>query len=419
MTATRTFRILYYLGKFPSISETFIVNQMVDMLRRGHEIAIYSLKQNNVEALHDKIRQYGLMEKTTFAPVLPSSFAGRARMASRSFRLTPLHVRMWSYLSSVRRFGYAAAVPFRRFVYAQHLAEHMNRFQPDILHAHFGLNAILPMCVQKSGVCRSAGMIVTFHGCDLHGVRRNTYRDLFRHANRFTVNSLYAHNVAAAIGCPDEKLVRIPMGVDCNQFMPGSRQDEKDGNAVTILFVGRLVEIKGVDVAIRAVARLREICDAKIRLIVVGDGVMRADAEQLVDALDLRGIVAFRGALSQEETIRCFADSDIFLFSGVTDSDGRQEAQGLVIQEAQAMELPVVVSDVGGAPEGMVHGETGTLCPERDVDAMAKALCYLVTHSEERIAMGEKGRRFVKENFEIGVLGDTLEQLYRSVWRNG
>jgi colanic acid/amylovoran biosynthesis glycosyltransferase len=238
---------------------------------------------------------------------------------------------------------------------------------------------------------------------------------LFRHADRFTVNSRYARGVAAALGCPDAKLVRIPMGIDCTQFTPRAKRAAEERDAVTILFVGRLVEIKGPDVAVRAIARLREISDKAIRMIVVGDGPRRGDTERLVDTLGLRDTVVFRGALSQEATIACFAEADIFLYTGVTDRDGRRETQGLVIQEAQAMELPVVASDVGGVAEGMLPGETGCTCPERDVEAIAQALARLVADPEQRAAFGKRGRAFVKEHFDVGVLGNGLENVYRDL----
>ena len=68
-------RIIYILTRFPSVSETFIVNQIVEMISRGHEVMIYAFAQGNSDVLHDKIRRYELLNKTLFMPELPSSLS--------------------------------------------------------------------------------------------------------------------------------------------------------------------------------------------------------------------------------------------------------------------------------------------------------------------------------------------------------
>jgi colanic acid/amylovoran biosynthesis glycosyltransferase len=411
--SSRKLRILYCINRFPSVSETFIVNQIVEMIKHGHHIAIYALIKQDIDVVHDGIRQYGLLNSTTFAPRVPSSLVGRAKKVFRLFGSYAHDRAIMRCISSFRIFGLMRIVPFRRFIHCRNLAQEMEEFEPDIIHAHFGTNAILPMCAQKAGACPSAKMLVSFHGFDLCNTLNNRYYDLFRHAQCFTVNSNYTYKIAESIGCPTEKLVKLPMGVDCNQFMPRPHHGyDKKTDVIKILYVGRLVEIKGVDLAIRSIARLSSLTDKKIRFVVVGDGDMRNEAEKLVKDFNLQSIVEFRGSLSQKETIECFANSDIFLFPGVTAKDGRQEAQGLVIQEAQAMELPVVVSDAGGVPEGLIDGESGFVIPERDVDAIAKALKYLLENPEKRASMGRKGREFVRERFDLSVLGGRLEKLY-------
>lgn len=408
-------RILYVITRFPSISETFIVNQIVDMINRGHEIVIYAFKQENADILHDKISKYDLLNKTIFAPKLPDSLIKRAGIAASLIRFSKYNLKVWFNVSSLRRFGFSSILPFRRFIYSLDLAKCMTEFKPDIIHAHFSYNAILPMCLQKAGVCSLAKMVVTFHGCDLHSVRHNIYTDLFRHAQQFTVNSDYSYGVARKIGCPEKKLTKLPMGVDCDKFAPKEKSEQTSKEYISITFVGRLVEIKGIDVAIRAISELCKMCEMNIRFNIIGDGSMRNDAESLAKALNISENVIFKGALSQEDVIKLFSISDIFLFSGVIAKDGRQETQGLVVQEAQSMELPVVVTDVGGVPEGVVDKETGFVVPERDVNAISKALCYLVAHEKTRISMGKNGRKFIKNKFDVVMLGDKLENVYHKL----
>ena len=103
---------------------------------------------------------------------------------------------------------------------------------------------------------------------------------------------------------------------------------------------------------------------------------------------------------------------DVFLFPGITDAEGRCEVQGLVIQEAQSMELPVVISDVGGMQEGMLDQKTGFVVKAQDVDAFLERLEYMINHPEQKEQLGKSGRAFVEEKYDIQVLGKKMLDIY-------
>ena len=121
------------------------------------------------------------------------------------------------------------------------------------------------------------------------------------------------------------------------------------------------------------------------------------------------------GALKQEAIIREFETAQLFLLPGIYDEpDGRAENQGLVIQEAQAMEIPVIVSDVGGMKYGMIPNKTGYVVKEKDITAFADTIEYLIKYPEKAKDMGREGRKFVIENYDSGKLVDTLVSIYLS-----
>jgi colanic acid/amylovoran biosynthesis glycosyltransferase len=95
--------------------------------------------------------------------------------------------------------------------------------------------------------------------------------------------------------------------------------------------------------------------------------------------------------------------------------EGDAEGQGLFLQEAQACGLPVVATQHGALPEGLVPGTSGFLAPERDAEALAERLEFLVTHPEVWPEMGRAGRSFVEGRYDIGKLNAQLVELYRSV----
>ena len=147
----------------------------------------------------------------------------------------------------------------------------------------------------------------------------------------------------------------------------------------------------------------------------MGEGVLRPSLENLIAELGISNKVKLVGWKTHDELHKLYADSHIFILSSVTASDGDKEGQGLVLQEAQAMGLPVLSTLHNGIPDGVLDGKSGFLVPERDVDALAEKLNYLVEHPEVWSEMGLAGRKFVEQNYDINKLNDKLVQIYQDL----
>jgi colanic acid/amylovoran biosynthesis glycosyltransferase len=139
---------------------------------------------------------------------------------------------------------------------------------------------------------------------------------------------------------------------------------------------------------------------------------MRGALERLVEELGIAGDASLVGPLPQEQVREAMAQASVFLLPGRPDPDGRQENQGVVVQEAQAMELPVVASDTGGVREGMEDGRTGFLVPPGDAEATAARLKELIEDPGLRAEMGQRGRTLVRERFNCATLAGELEGMY-------
>jgi colanic acid/amylovoran biosynthesis glycosyltransferase len=125
--------------------------------------------------------------------------------------------------------------------------------------------------------------------------------------------------------------------------------------------------------------------------------------------------VEFLGSLSTEEIMKYVAQAHIFLLAGIVAVDGSCEAQGLVLLEAQAAGIPVVSTQVGGIPESVWDGKSGFLVPQRDIEALADKLCYLIEHPEIWTQMGRAGCAHVKANYDINKLNEQLVELYEQI----
>jgi colanic acid/amylovoran biosynthesis glycosyltransferase len=109
---------------------------------------------------------------------------------------------------------------------------------------------------------------------------------------------------------------------------------------------------------------------------------------------------------------KLFQEADIFVLTSVKATDGDMEGQGLVLQEAQAVGLPVLSTLHNGIPEGVIDGKSGFLVPERDVDALTERLQYLIEHPELWPEMGRCGRKFVEVKYDIKMLNSKLVRIY-------
>jgi colanic acid/amylovoran biosynthesis glycosyltransferase len=207
--------------------------------------------------------------------------------------------------------------------------------------------------------------------------------------------------------------VGVRLGPD--QFRPRTLDP---GEAVTILTVARLVEKKGLEYGIRAVARLKA-AHSSVRYRIAGDGELRPRLQSLIRELDLESEVTLLGSRTMAQVAELYRSSHLFLLPSVTAGDGDMEGQGLVLQEAQAAGLPVVSTRHNGIPEGVRDGETGFLVPERDPAALAERLSYLVEHPEVWPAMGRAGRALVEAEFDIEILNDRLVDIYHSLQQPG
>ncbi len=144
---------------------------------------------------------------------------------------------------------------------------------------------------------------------------------------------------------------------------------------------------------------------------IIGDGEMSVELVNLIKNYQLSGMVTMQGAQSQESIRNAMDCADIFLMPGI-ELQGNVEAQGLVIQEAQAMELPVLVSEAGGMPEGIEDNVTGYVIKQNDIDGFCGKIEMLAEKAAMRKQMGEAGRQLAVEKFDTHNLNEQLISLY-------
>ena len=171
------------------------------------------------------------------------------------------------------------------------------------------------------------------------------------------------------------------------------------GAPFTVLFVGRLVERKGVSHLVDAVSLLLPLPGADVRVVIVGDGPERARIEARIREKRLDGRVAVRGRVSDAELQAAYAAADAFVLPAVVDRRGDTEGLGVVLLEAMNHRVPVIASAIGGITDIVEDGVSGLLVPPGDAAALAAALERLARAPDLAAGLGGAGQERLRERF--------------------
>ena len=300
-------------------------------------------------------------------------------------------------------------------------AFHAGRF--DIIHAHFGHNALYPM-----RWARQTPMVVSLHGRDVSIlVGSDRYHPrwlyytaavhlLFRVTRRFLAASEELKTLITQAGCPPEKVVVHRLGVDLERFTP--RDPAEVDDPPMVLMVGRFVEKKGHETGLRAAARAKA-AGHDFRMIVLGDGDLRPRYEALIAELGLGDVVSLPGAQPHDEVVRHMRRATVVLTPSVVARNADRESGLIVAKEAAACAVPVVGTLHGGIPEIIDDGETGFLVPERDDAALGDRLCRLLADPGLRARMGDAARAKMEREYDNRERVRALESLYDEVVGEG
>lgn len=374
-------RIATITGRFPVLSETFIVRQFGGLLELGHDLDIYAefrgdeavLPEGVRAELMSRVRSVDMPEASALElPVRP--LRGRTRVPgadsdrlnlARAARAVP------ALLAAGRRAPRLALQALRRSEYRDQATSLSALYRVaacaggggyDVAHAHFG-----PMGESYRFVRELWGtpLVVSFYGHDMSSwpqhARPGALERVFETAD--AVTAVAADGVAKLeqLGCPPEKLHELRTGLELHEF-PFRERSLAPGQSPRILAAARLTEKKGIEYAIRAVARVR-LRYPDVRFDIVGGGPLGESLEVLAAGLGVEDAVVFHGARDQSVVQRLMADCHAFLLPSVTAPNGDQEGAPVSLAEAQACGIPVISTVHAGIPEAVVEWASCSTIP--------------------------------------------------------
>lgn len=410
-------KIAFIVGRFPILSETFVINQITGAIDRGHEVDIYAYQPSHNAKVHPHVYKYQLLSRTYYQPSIPENRFWRLLKAIKliveNLDKNPLVV-----LRSLNIFQYGKRAASLKLLYS--VIPLLNSPDYDIIHCQFGTLGLATMLWRDIGAIRGK-LVTSFRGYDislfLNQYGENIYDELFIKGDFFLANCQFFQKKAIRLGCDPRKIVVHGSGIDCSRFQFKPRVAPAANAKIYLLTTARLVAKKGLEYSIRAVAQVAKNYP-NLEYNIIGDGDLKPELQQLITSLNIADKINLLGWKHQLEIIEFLDKAHIFLAPSITSQDGNQDAPVNTLKEAMAMGLPVISTLHGGIPELVEDGISGFLVPERDADAIAQKLIYLIEHPEMWEKMGKAGRAFVETHYDINKLNDELIHIYQQISNN-
>ena len=303
---------------------------------------------------------------------------------------------------------------FKRELYYENI---IKKEKAKLLHAHFGSEGVGMLSLKKR---LKVPLITTFYGMDMSQLAQQkrwqiAYKKLFENGDLFLVEGSHMKKGLINLGCPPQKIKIQHIAVDLNKFKYQERKLKDKDEKIRILFCGRFVEKKGLIYALKAVKLLaNKFSNLEFRII--GDGELKPEIESFIKEQNMDKYVVLLGYQPHSVFGEEVQKAHILLQPSFTAQDGDSEGGApTVLLEAQASGLPVVSTYHADIPEVVVDGKSGFLIPERDIDALAERLEFLIFNSSMWREMGFSGREHIEKNYDIEKQIQRLEKIYDEV----
>ena len=382
------------LSRFPRITETFILREIVEMERQGQPVLLVPMLREDVDVIHEEARPW--VARALYTPFVDAEIV-RANL--RQFLNHPLLycgvlLQVIGGTFASPNFLIRSLALFPKSVF---LAERLRKQGVQHIHAHFATHPATMAWVAS----RFSGITFSFtaHAHDIF-VRRVFLRRKLKDATFIRAISRYNAQFLA-LRYPDEcagKLRVIHCGVDPQVFRTYSPPFEGE-ETPHIVCVASLSRYKGLKVLIDACSRIAS--KASFRCSIVGEGPMRGELASEIEDRGLNKRVRLLGAMPQDQVADLIRQADLFVLPSVVAPDGQMEGIPVSLMEAMAAGRPVIATRLSGIPELVHDGVNGILVKSGDPEALARAIENVLSDPDRAMAMGEQGCETVASDFEL------------------
>lgn len=409
-------KIAVILTQFPVSGNIFLYDLIIDLLKQGHNLRIFALTPPKYKVpLYRDILENNLINVVDYHGK-PSKIFNIFKIVITDILLNPIEfishfIRSLNYnIFGKRSFSLSAYFLIRTF-------SKYNSF--DIIYVLTGPTASNYLFLKD--IFPNAKYIAQFVGFDYTSRIRilgfDIYKDLFKKADLIISLSYYSRDCIISMGCPSEKIIKHPIGVDIYNFTYKERILKDDG-ILHIITVGRLVEKKAHRIVLSTMSKLLR-KQRKLIYHIVGDGPLKEKIlRQINSDKFLKNSVIYYGYKTKKQIVEILHKCHVFLQPSITSIRwAEQEDTPITLLEAQATGMPVIATYHAGIPETVVNNETGILIPERNEKELMKAIELFLDNPELINKFGRKGRKFIEDNFDKNKLNKKLQYIFMTLMK--
>ena len=399
-------KVGYFVKMYPRLSETFIVNEILEMERRGVEVVIFALKKPDEGRFHQQVSQVRAQVVYLDSRRLKT---GWPLLREHWGALSPHSPQLWGLFEELLAQDEPRSMDlFFAAVLASAIALDMGL---DHIHAHF---ASTPSTIAYYA-SRITGMKYSFtahaKGIFRTGINQDHLSEKIGAASFVsTVTSFNKDHISSMFpAMSSEKIKVVYNGIDLDLFSFSRYESRQPG---LILSVGRLVPKKGFSDLIRACSILK-LKGIDFKCVIIGDGDQRGQLEAMISESGLDDSVTLLGALTQAEVRDHLTRASVFALPCTVDPDGNQDALPTVLLEALAMGCPVVSTAISGVPEIVDTGVDGLLVAPGDRAALSESLETILAAPALAEEFALRGRQKVEDRFDVKKNVSLLEGHFR------
>ena len=381
-------KIAYIISRFPTVSETFILYEIIELGKLGVDIEIYPLIHQRGSITHPEV-------ETVASRVRYSKYFSFTIVRDHFFWLrkkTKIYIRTFFqvFTKNLRSLKFLIRAVVVMFLSAQ-VARKIEESGAEFIHAHWATHPTLMAYIVSSftGIPYS----FTAHSSDIYFNQTMLGEKI--HQSRFVVtvseyNRTFLQNIYPDI--PQKKIKVIHCGITPSLFQVESAQ--RLSRTYNVICVARLEHIKGHRYLIEACAQLKA-RNVDFRCFLIGDGELHSQIQKQISRLNLDPLVKIMGFQPHQQVLEFLAQADVLVLPSLS------EGIPVAAMEAMAAGLPVVASSVTGVPELVMDGMTGLLVPKQNSEALAEALLKLYNEPEMRMRLGRNGRLKVGKEYNL------------------
>jgi len=389
--------IVYYLGAFPKLSESFVLNEIYELEQNGHNVAVCALNDPNEDVAHQEFEELDIpiyyipKPSLTDGGELASMKALSPRILKDALHRSPVQTHAANLFRCKKCVDFVDSLPWT----------------PDHFHSHFATRPTFG--VRYAANYYQVPCTVTAHAYDLYKATEGRYTtNLLRSVDKIITISEYNRQQIRQRFAPTTPIDVVHAGIRPKKFTPTDRTEPN-----RVLTVARFVEKKGLTYALEAI-KFASKKRPELEYHVIGSGELEPILVKKTDWLGIDENVVFLDNVSDQQLLAELDTAACFLLPCVIADSGDRDGIPVAIMEAMAMKSAPVSTTVSGIPELIDHEQNGLLTEPRNPEATGKALLSLLEDDSKRAVYAERARQKVTSDFNVETEAEKLEAAFRT-----